>query len=82
LSDSPHTGHSPAQSAEDLPWQRQRHCIVRPVTDVELVLVDVGTAKLIVACTGLLDLAGIDLEPDFGVIEAAMAGALKDESET
>jgi tRNA (cmo5U34)-methyltransferase len=40
-------------------------------------LIDVRAAKLLVAGSRLIDLAGIDLDPDRRMLEAALAGALE-----
>ncbi len=44
-----------------------------PRAEIELVLLDVGAAQLLVLGPGLIDLAGVDLDRDVGVLEAAHA---------
>ena len=75
LSDSPQTGHRPAQSG------RHRICAgiasasaswAQPVRS-RLVALDVGAEQLLVARGGLLDLARVDLDRTCGGLEAAHA---------
>ncbi len=60
--------------AERLGGQRQDDRVVRPALEVELALVDVGAAQLLVARAGLVHLAGVYLQRQPRVLEAAHAG--------
>ena len=53
--------------------KREGQRVVGPCAEVELVVIDVGAAQLLVLGPRLIDLAGVDLDRDVGVLEAAHA---------
>jgi hypothetical protein len=62
-------------AADGLGWKRQDHRIVRPALHIELPFGDVGAAKLLVPGCRLVHLAGVDLEREASLLQAANARA-------
>ena len=60
-------------AAQELDRERQTERIVSPQSQCELVAIDVRASELLVVGAGLVDLAGVDLDRDIRLCEAAHA---------